>query len=119
MSQTEKLRSCNVSLLKAFILEAWQLAGPSALGWACATEKNIKEIASDSFLCKLVDDQNLRVFIARAGDKVIGFCALRRMDSQTSELAGIIVHQDHQGKGVGSSLFKVVKQEARAEFYRL
>lgn len=88
------------------------MVGPSALGWTGATDENIKEIASDSFLHELVNNPNVKVFVGKTGDKVIGFCALRKIDGQTIELAGIIVHQDQQGKGIGSNLFKSAKQKA-------
>lgn len=112
MAQVEELQSSNLRQLKTFILKAWQLAGPSALGWTGATDENIKDIASDCFLQNLVNNTNVKVFVSKTGNKVIGFCVIRKIDCQTVELAGIIIHQEQQGKGVGSKLFETARKKA-------
>lgn len=107
-----ELQMSDVAKLRSLISEAWQLAGPAALGWTGATDENIKEIASESFLRGLVGNPNLRVFIGKLGEDVAGFCAIRKVDSHIVELAGIVVRQDQQGKGIGSELFMKAKGEA-------
>jgi ribosomal protein S18 acetylase RimI-like enzyme len=107
-----KLHTKDISFLKSFLLEAWRLAGPSALGWIGATDENITEIASDSFLLGLIGNPNLKVFVCKIGKEVVGFCATRKIDCQLLELAGIIVREDQTGKGIGSELLKIAKKEA-------
>jgi ribosomal protein S18 acetylase RimI-like enzyme len=88
------------------------LAGPSALGWTGATDENIEEIASKSFLQRFIGNPNLKVFTSKKGEKVVGFCAIRKIDDRTVELAGIIVRQDQIGKGIGTDLFEMAGKEA-------
>ncbi len=98
--------------LKSFVLGAWRLAGPSALGWTGATDENIEEIASESFLRGFIGTPNLKVFIGKTGEKVVGFCAIRKIDDRPLELAGIIVRQDQLGKDVGNDLLERARKEA-------
>jgi len=42
-------RSTDAGFLGAFFLESWKEAGPEALGFTRATEKDIEEIASGSW----------------------------------------------------------------------
>jgi ribosomal protein S18 acetylase RimI-like enzyme len=112
MTLIVELSPSDIPHLRAFILDAWRLAGHSALGWAGATEENIEEISSESFLHRLVDNPNLKVFVGKTGENVVGFCVTRKIDDQTVELAGIIVRQDQLGKGIGSDLFKLTKRRA-------
>jgi ribosomal protein S18 acetylase RimI-like enzyme len=112
MALVSELHVSDIPLVKSFILRAWRLAGSSALGWAGATEENITEIASESFLQGLIGDPNLKVFISKIGEEVVGFCAIRKMDSKLLELAGIIVREDQTGKGIGNNLLEMAKKEA-------
>ncbi len=102
----------DISNLKSFILDAWRLAGPSGLGWTGATDENIGEIASDSFLKGLFEDPHVRLFICKKEQQMVGFCAIRRINAKSVELTGIIVRQNHLGKGIGSELFKFAKKVA-------
>lgn len=112
MALVSELHASDIPLLKSFVLEAWRLAGSSALGWTGATDENIAEIASDSFLRGLIGNPNLKVFISKIGEEVVGFCAIRKIDCQSLELAGIIVREDQTGKGIGNQLLENAKKEA-------
>jgi ribosomal protein S18 acetylase RimI-like enzyme len=112
MAPVSKFGSSDISQLKAFILEAWKLVGASALGWTGATNENIREIASEDFLRGTVENPDLTVFIDKAEEEILGFCALRKINTNLVELAGIVVRQDHIGKGIGSTLFEKAKTAA-------
>lgn len=112
MVRVSELSASDIPRLKSFVLEAWRLAGPSALGWIGATDENIAEIASDSYLQGLLGNPNLKVFISKIEEDVVGFCAIRKIDDRSLELAGIIVRQDLLGKGIGNDLFQKARQEA-------
>jgi ribosomal protein S18 acetylase RimI-like enzyme len=112
MALVSELHASDIPLLKSFILEAWRLAGSSALGWTGATDENITEIASESFLRGLIGNPDLKVFIGKKGEEVVGFCAIRNIDRQLLELAGIIVREDQTGKGIGNDLLEMAKKEA-------
>jgi ribosomal protein S18 acetylase RimI-like enzyme len=112
MVSVSELVASDIPQLKSFILEAWRLAGPSALGWTGANDENIKEIASESFLQGFIGNPNLKVFISKTGKSVVGFCAVRKINDQLAELAGIVVRQDQLGKGIGTDLFEMAWKEA-------
>ncbi len=112
MALVSEFTENDIQQVKSFILEAWRSAGASALGWTGATDENIKEIASEGYLQRFVQNPNLKVFISRVGRDVVGFCAIRKMTAHSVELAGIIVRQDFVGKGIGSGLFEAAKTEA-------
>ena len=112
MTIVSKLRERDIPLLRSFILDAWQMAGPSAFGWTGATHETINEIASESYLRKFLENPELKVFISKIVSTVVGFCAIRKIKDTSIELAGIIVRQDRLGKGVGTSLFDTAKREA-------
>lgn len=112
MALVSELRVSDISQLKSFVLEAWRLAGPSALGWTGAIDENIEEIASESFLRGFIGNPNLKVFIGKTGENVVGFCAIRKIDDRSLELAGIIVRQDQFAKGVGNDLLERARKEA-------
>lgn len=112
MALVSELHASDTPRLKSFVLEAWRLAGSSALGWTGATDENITEIAFESFLRGFIGNPNLKVFISKMGEEVVGFCATRKIDCQLLELAGIIVREDQTGKGVGNDLLEMAKKEA-------
>jgi ribosomal protein S18 acetylase RimI-like enzyme len=112
MAAVSELSASDIPKLRAFVLEAWRLAGPSALGWTGATDENISEIASEGYLQGFVGNPDLKVFISRIGENVVGFCALRGIDDRHIELAGIVVRQDQLGRGVGTDLLEAAKKQA-------
>ena len=112
MTLVSELRAADIPQLKSFVLDAWHLAGSSALGWTGATDENIAEIASEGYLQGLIGNSDLKVFIGKQGECIVGFCAIRKIDGQSVELAGIIVRQDHLGKGIGNDLFRKAREEA-------
>jgi ribosomal protein S18 acetylase RimI-like enzyme len=112
MAPVSELVENDISELKSFVLEAWRLAGSSALGWTGATDENIAEIASDSFLRGFLHNPHLKVFVSKTEGKIVGFCAIRKIDDASLELAGIVVRQDHLGKGIGTDLFQKARKEA-------
>lgn len=112
MALVSEPTSSDIPKLRSFVLEAWRLAGPAALGWTGATDENIGEISSESFLQGFIGNPNLRVFISKTGENVVGFCAMRKIDHRSIELAGIIVRQDELGLGIGSDLFETARKEA-------
>jgi ribosomal protein S18 acetylase RimI-like enzyme len=112
MAPVSELVESDIRQLKSFVLEAWRLAGSSALGWTGATDGNIAEIASDSFLRGLVHNPHLKVFVSKIGENIVGFCAIREIDDTSLELAGIVVRQDQVGKGIGTDLFQRARSEA-------
>jgi len=57
-----------------------------------------------------------RAFIGRTGEKVVGFCAARKMDYRLLELAGIVVRHDQLGKGIGTYLSNVKACRPSPEF---
>jgi len=112
MASVSELVSEDIAGLRSFVLEAWRLAGRSALGWTGATDENIEKITSESFLQQFIRNPSIKVFISKKGEKVVGFCATRKMDDRAVELAGIIVRQDQIGKGIGTDLFERARKEA-------
>lgn len=114
MATVSELVVSDIPQVRSFILEAWRLAGPSALGWTGANDENINEIASETFLQGFIGNPHMKVFIGKLGENVVGFCALRKIDDRLIELAGVIVRQDQLGKGIGTDLFEVARKEAVA-----
>jgi len=68
-ASVSKLVADDIPRLGLFVLDAWRLAGPSALGWTGATDENIEEIASESFLQRFIGNPNLKAFISKRGKK--------------------------------------------------
>jgi len=99
--------------LGRFMRDAWKTAGPGALGWTGASEDTIQEISSEKYLRKLVSDRNMRFFSSEENGEITGFAAVRVQDDSTMELAGIIVHEDLLGKGIGSLLLSRCVEFAR------
>jgi ribosomal protein S18 acetylase RimI-like enzyme len=112
MAPVSELVVSDIPQVRSFVLEAWRLAGPDALGWTGANDDNVQEIASESFLHGFIGKPDLRVFISKTRGKVVGFCAVRKINDRSVELAGIIVRQDQLGKGVGTELFERAREEA-------
>ena len=95
------------------MLDAWEKAGPRALGWTGATEDTIHEISSEEYLKELVSDPKLKFYVSGENGEITGFAATRVQDGSTMELAGIIVRDDLLGKGIGSLLISKCIDSAR------
>ncbi len=65
-----------------------------------------------------MDNSELTVFIYKQTEDVLGFCATRKTDIDSIELAGIIVRQDNLGKGIGTSLFETAKKDNYRMWFR-
>ncbi len=118
MAIVSELASSDIPELSSFVLEAWRLAGPNGFGWTGATDENIGEIASEAFLEGLIGNPNLKVFVGKMSEKIVGFCALRKISNDVVELAGIIVRQDEVGRGVGTDLFEAARKEGVRSGFR-
>lgn len=55
-----------------------------------------------------------RLFVARDGDRIAGYCSLRRHDDATIELEHLFVDPDYFRLGLGSALFEHAKAQAAA-----
>jgi ribosomal protein S18 acetylase RimI-like enzyme len=89
----------------AFVRELWRAAGPEAPALTGATDEIIAEITAPAVIRARLGGPERRIFLAREGKRIVGFAATRRIDEATTELAGIMVHPEHQG-GVGTPLLK-------------
>lgn len=104
----------DVKEIRAFFLEAWRQAGPEALGWAGATESNIQEISSESFISSLLSKPEVRLIAFSQNGRIVGIAVNRKMDDEGAvELAGIIVQQNTVGKGIGTELLKSAVSSAK------
>jgi len=108
-----KFNPGEISALGRFIRDAWERAGPRALGWTGATEDTIQEISSKKYLEGLVSNSKLKFFLSEENGVITGIAANRVQDSSTMELAGIIVRDDLLGKGIGSLLISKCIDSAR------
>lgn len=102
----------------SFIRSLWRAAGPEAPGLTGATDDAIDEISAPDALRARIVGPGRRIFLARRSSEIVGFAALRPLDENATELAGIMVHPDHQG-GVGTPLFEAARRAAREDGYRL
>lgn len=101
----------------SFLRSAWEQAGPDSPGFAGATEAAIGELTAPATFRSNIGGPDRRMFVARAGDEIVGFSANRRIDPDTVELAGIVVLADHGGRGVGTALVEAAVEQARSEGY--
>jgi len=104
--------------LSFFFMEAWHEAGPGALGFTGATNEVMLELSSEESLKAKLANRDLKIFVAEEADRILGFASLKKIDSVVAELSGIVVLQSLVGRGVGTELFKVVREFAVAEGYR-
>ena len=58
------------------------------------------------------------MFLAWEGGRIVGFAAMKRIDVETVELAGIIVLPSCAGRGVGTALVDEALRRGRDERYR-
>jgi ribosomal protein S18 acetylase RimI-like enzyme len=103
-----------IDLIITFIREAWKEAGPGALGWSGATQEDIDEISSPTFLRELAQDPEADFFVAKDRRKVVGMAVNRVRSADEAELSGIIVMQKLVGRGIGSGLLRRVEEAAVA-----
>lgn len=106
----------------SFLRAAWAESGPDAPGFAGATDEVIDEIARPDAVRARLGGPTRRMVIAVGGDvdaevdgEVVGFAALRTIDDDATELAGIVVRRTWAGHGVGSELTRRALDLARAD----
>jgi ribosomal protein S18 acetylase RimI-like enzyme len=99
-----KAREEDLAAVSSFVKEAWRQAGPGAVGWSGTTDEDIAEISSLAFLGDLSKNPDQDFFIARDEEGVVGMAINKKVDEGTIELTGIIVLQDHLGRGFGTGL---------------
>jgi len=107
----------DVPALKTFFEEAWNEAGPDALGFTGATEEAIHDIASKRSLHSLVARTDRHVVVALKGGRVLGFSALKALGPGVAELSGIVVLESATGKGIGTRLLRKSGMIARKKGY--
>jgi|Deesub1362A_J573_1020465.scaffolds.fasta_scaffold00012_128 ribosomal protein S18 acetylase RimI-like enzyme len=96
-------------LVKTMWMEAKETG--SLLGWSGATDEVIEELTSKDVIREILV-QNM-VYVAEIEGTLVGFAALRLLDDEGGELAGIMVMERYTGRGVGSELFRNVLEAAR------
>ncbi|MGD0477650.1 MAG: GNAT family N-acetyltransferase [Nitrososphaerales archaeon] len=112
-----KVAADDLHKLSVFILEAWREAGPGALGFAGATDEVILELASEQTLKAMLVNPVLQIFVAEDAGEIVGFSSLKRVDSGTVELSGIVVLQNLVGRGLGTELLELARESATKEGY--
>jgi ribosomal-protein-alanine N-acetyltransferase len=110
--------SVDAAAIGAFMLAAWRMAGPDALGYSGATEDVMAEITTEAAVAARIAPPERRMFVARHDGAVVGFAATRHLRDDEVELAGIIVAPDMAGRGIGSELFDAALATAREGGYR-
>lgn len=108
----------DVDAIATFFWTAWKESGPDAPGYAGATDETVKELTARENLAKRIGGPDRRMFIAMERDRIVGFSANRRMDSELVELAGLVVLESRWGRGIGTRLFKAAVEAARQDGYR-
>jgi len=103
--------------LSFFFMEAWREAGPGALGFTGASDEVMRELSTEESLKAKLTNPDLKIFVAEEAGRILGFASLKKIDSGVAELSGIVVLQSLVGRGVGTELFKVVREFAVAESY--
>jgi ribosomal protein S18 acetylase RimI-like enzyme len=102
----------DVPSIHSFILAAWREAGPTAWGWTGATEASVQELASPERLSRLISNPNIKIFLAKDDQRIVGFAASRKQSETTVELSGMIVSERLTGKGIGTVLMTAALQAA-------
>jgi ribosomal protein S18 acetylase RimI-like enzyme len=102
----------------AFLWEAWQQSGPEAPGFVGATDELIRELTTRAAIVERLGGPDRRMFLARLGNRVVGFSATARIDAATVELAGIIVLQSLLGHGIGNTLVTAAVAACQEQGYR-
>ena len=99
-------RSNDATALGVFFNDAWEEAGPGALGFAGATDDAIRAISSEEFLKKRLSSPKVRIIIAEKERKVVGFASIRFVEGHEGELSGVAVLETTSGMGIGSKLVR-------------
>ncbi len=102
----------------SFFWKAYREAGPDALGFTGANDDVIAEITQPATFRARIGGPERRMFLAWAGNEVVGFAATTRLDATTVELAGIIVRESMTGRGAGGALVHATRQASEASGYR-
>jgi len=102
----------------AFLWEAWQQVGPGAPGFTGATDELIRDLTTRAAIVERLGGPDRRMFLARSGNRVVGFSATTRIDAATVELAGIIVLQSMLGHGIGNTLVTATVAACDEEGYQ-
>jgi predicted RNase H-like nuclease len=98
--------TADIDAIAAFLRAAWAEAGPDAAGWTGASDDVIDEITAPELIRARLGGPDRRMFIARDEGHVVGFAATRRLDPDTTELAGITLLESRTGEGIGSRLLE-------------
>lgn len=93
-------------------------SGPDAPGFAGASDEVIAELATRDAIRERIGGPDRRMFLAWENGRVVGFAAAKRVDTDSVELAGIIVLPSCTGRGVGAELVNEALRSARSESYR-
>ncbi len=99
-------------------MAAWRQSGPDAPGFAGASDEVIAELATRDAIRERIGGPDRRMFLAWENGRVVGFAAAKRVDTDSVELAGIIVLPSCTGRGVGAELVNEALRSARSESYR-
>lgn len=89
----------HVAAIAAFLREAWSMTGPGAPGWAGADPEVIEELTRPETLRERIGGPERRMFLARSGERVVGFAATRWSGTGPAELSGIVVLQEMAASG--------------------
>jgi ribosomal protein S18 acetylase RimI-like enzyme len=104
--------------LGAFLLAAWQDAGPESPGFAGARPEIMADLAEPAVIRARIGPGGRRMFLAEPaqpaepGAPLLGFAATRPEDPMTVELAGIVVATRAAGRGLGSRLVALAIERA-------
>ncbi len=113
----EEATEDDIAAIAQFLWNAWAEAGPEAPGWVGADESVLAQIAAPDALRARLGGPRRRMFLARLGDRVVGFSATRMVDDLTIELAGIVVLQSMVGRGVGTPLLEAAAASGKAHSF--
>jgi ribosomal protein S18 acetylase RimI-like enzyme len=107
----------DVDAFAKLIRRAWEEAGTDAPGFAGATDVVIAELTTPEMIEPRIGGPDRRMFLAWNGDEAVGFCATRREDTTTVEMAGIIVLGSYSSRGIGTQLVREAIRRVSSESY--
>lgn len=102
----------DVDSFAEFLNEVWAEAGSDAPGFAGVTDDIMTELTAHDAMLARIEDPEREVFLAKEGDRVVGFAATRFMTEDAVELAGLIVSPSAEGRGVGRALVEAARRRA-------